>query len=49
MPRRWPLALALFTLLVPGIGTAQQNVLPVPQPRLDDLEQAVAEQIRDAQ
>jgi len=34
---------------VPGIGTAQQNVLPVPQPRLDDLEPAVAEQIRDAQ
>ena len=49
MPRRWPLALALSTLLVPGIGTAQQNVLLVPQPRLDDLEPAVAEQIRDAQ
>jgi len=49
MPRRWPLALTLCTLLVPGIGTAQQNVLPVPQPRLDDLEPAVAEQIRDAQ
>jgi len=49
MARRWPLALALFTLLVPGIGTAQQNVLSVPQPRLDDLEPAVAEQIRDAQ
>lgn len=49
MPRRWLLALALVALLVPGIGTAQQNVLPVPQPRLDDLEPAVAEQIRDAQ
>jgi tetratricopeptide (TPR) repeat protein len=49
MPRRWPLVLALLALLVPGIGTAQQNVLPVPQPRLDDLEPAVAEQIRDAQ
>ncbi len=34
---------------MPAIGTAQQNVLPVPQPRLDDLEPAVAEQIRDAQ
>jgi tetratricopeptide (TPR) repeat protein len=49
MLRRWPLALALLALLVPGTGTAQQNVLPVPQPRLDDLEPAVAEQIRDAQ
>jgi tetratricopeptide (TPR) repeat protein len=29
-------------------AAAQQNVLPVPQPRLDDLEPAVAEQIRDA-
>jgi tetratricopeptide (TPR) repeat protein len=48
MPRLW-LALALLTLLVPGIGTAQENVLPVPQPRLDDLEPAVAEQIRNAQ
>jgi tetratricopeptide (TPR) repeat protein len=39
----------LLALLGPGIGAAQQNVLPVPQPRLDDLEPAVAEQIRDAQ
>ena len=49
MPRSWPLALALLTLLVPGIGAAQQNVLPIPQPPLDDLEPAVAGQIRDAQ
>jgi len=39
----------LVALLGPGIAAAQQNVLPVPQPRLDDLEPAVAEQIRDAQ
>ena len=49
MPGRWPLALALLALLVPVIATAQQSVLPIPQPRLDDLEPAVAEQIRDAQ
>jgi tetratricopeptide (TPR) repeat protein len=49
MPRCWPLPLVLFALLVPGIGSAQQNVLPVPQPRLDDLEPAVAEQIRATQ
>jgi tetratricopeptide (TPR) repeat protein len=49
MPRCWPLPLVLVALLVPGIGSAQQNVLPVPQPRLDDLEPAVAEQIRATQ
>src|SRR5688572_29914434 len=50
MPRYSPLAVALMTLvLLPGMGAAQQNVLAVPQPRLDDLEPAVAEQIRDAQ
>ena len=46
----WPLALALITLLlVPGTGAAQQELLAVPQPRLDDLEPAVAGQIREAQ
>jgi len=49
MARCWPVALVLVALLMPRIGTAQQNLLPVPQPRLDDLEPAVAEQIRDAQ
>ncbi|HKH74268.1 MAG TPA: tetratricopeptide repeat protein [Vicinamibacterales bacterium] len=49
MPRCWPLPLVLVAVLVPGIGSAQQNVLPVPQPRLDDLEPAVAEQIRATQ
>ena len=45
----WPVAVVLVALLGPGIAAAQQSVLPVPQPRLDDLEPAVAEQIRDAQ
>ena len=49
MARCWPVALVLVALLMPGTGTAQQNLLAVPQPRLDDLEPAVAEQIRDAQ
>lgn len=50
MLRCWLRAVALMTLvLLPGRAAAQQNVLPVPQPRLDDLEPAVAEQIRDAQ
>src|SRR4029079_2399681 len=49
MARCWPVALVLVALLMPRIGTAQQNLLPVPEPRLDDLEPAVAEQIRDAQ
>ena len=47
---RWPHALTLLILLlVPATGAAQQNLLPIPQPRLDDLEPAVAEQLRDAQ
>ena len=49
MRRYWPVVLVLVALLRPGIGAAQQTVLPVPPPRLDDLEPAVAEQIRDAQ
>ncbi len=49
MTRYWPLALALITLLVPGSGAAQPNLLPIPQPRLEDLEPAVAGQIRDVQ
>jgi tetratricopeptide (TPR) repeat protein len=45
-----PIAVMLLALVVaPDAGFAQQNVLPIPQPRLDDLEPAVAEQIRDAQ
>ncbi len=44
------LALALSALLlVAGLGAAQQTALPIPQPRLDDLEPAVAQQIRDEQ
>lgn len=50
MPRVWTLILVLAGLvLVPGRASAQQNLLPVPQPRLEDLEPAVADQIRDAQ
>jgi tetratricopeptide (TPR) repeat protein len=50
MPRVWTLILVLAGLtLVPGTATAQQNLLPVPQPRLEDLEPAVAVQIRDVQ
>jgi tetratricopeptide (TPR) repeat protein len=50
MPRRWSLALALSALLlVAGGHAAQQDALPIPQPRLDDLEPAVAEQIRAEQ
>jgi tetratricopeptide (TPR) repeat protein len=49
MRRYWPVTLVLVALLTPAIVAAQQNVRPVPQPRLDDLEPAVAEQIRDAQ
>lgn len=50
MARRWPLAFALSAvLLLAGNAAAQQNVLPIPQPRLDDLEPAVAQQIREAQ
>jgi tetratricopeptide (TPR) repeat protein len=51
MPRVWPLLVALvgLVLLVPGASSAQQNLVSVPQPRLEDLEPAVADQIRDAQ
>ena len=49
MRRYWLVALVFVALLRPGIGAAQQTVRPVPPPRLDDLEPAVAEQIRDAQ
>jgi tetratricopeptide (TPR) repeat protein len=50
MSSRWPLACALIAvLLATGRGAAQQNVLPIPEPRLGDLEPAVAQQIRDEQ
>jgi len=48
MRRIWPLITALITLSV-WTAAAQQKLLPVPQPRLDDLEPLVAEQIREAQ
>jgi len=50
MPRVSPLIVAwVSVMLVAGAAAAQQSALPVPQPRLDDLEAAVAEQIREAQ
>src|SRR5690349_9177205 len=49
MRRCWLVALVVIALPTSGIGAAQQGVLPVPQPSLDDLEPAVAEQIREAQ
>jgi tetratricopeptide (TPR) repeat protein len=51
MSERWPLGIACVVVLTLACGTAaaQPNVLAVPQPRLDELEPAVAEQIRDAQ
>jgi tetratricopeptide (TPR) repeat protein len=44
-----PAVACAVLLLVSAASAAPQNLLPVPQPRLDDLEPAVAGQIRDAQ
>jgi tetratricopeptide (TPR) repeat protein len=49
MSRCWPIVVLFVAVLLPGAAAVQQNVLPVPQPRLDELEPAVAEQIREAQ